>query len=320
MGNERARQKKLAKRKKNRAIAQKNARGPDLPTSIASLERAAMKWPIASAFIAGDLRDEGIASLLSALLVRDMPDGRVHVSVALVDRTCLGVKDGYSMRALEKSELKQMLDSLKTVHQGLEEVTPEFLRSVVFHAIDYAAALGFSPHPDFPAALFGPRPEVLLETPWCRAPKPIYISGPDDDVRAITAKLAARVGPDGYELVAGGGRSYDDRYDAELDDEEGDEEVDDEGEDGENAEAARMMDYIAPLLGADPSPERLEMALQLGGWFGSIALDGADAAARAIEKRATVHPEESERERFRQLARAMIVRHREKFPELHLKK
>jgi hypothetical protein len=65
---------------------------------------------------------------------------------------------------------------------------------VIFNAIDYAATLGFSPHRDFVAALVGPRPDTLLDTPLARPARPVFVPGPDDDVARIVRVLTAKVG------------------------------------------------------------------------------------------------------------------------------
>jgi hypothetical protein len=76
---------------------------------------------------------------------------------------------------------------------------------VVFHALDYARSLGFFPHEDFEVALFEPRPASLSETPLAKPARPIYISGPDDDVPMILDHLDRHVGPDNYQFLAGMG-------------------------------------------------------------------------------------------------------------------
>jgi hypothetical protein len=206
MANDRGRQKKLEKQKKKRTLARKQARdaAPVIPSAQASLIRAAVAWPIVAAHLGGHWRDAETPALVGALVTRKMPNGQLFVASALVDRTCLGVKDAYTMRPLSRAEHAQLLEQTAEVYEVLEEVPIEVLRSVVFHAVDYAASLGFAPHEDFPASLFGPRPEPLLDTPWSQPPKPFYLSGPNDDVAAIVAKLEARVGRDGYSFAADG--------------------------------------------------------------------------------------------------------------------
>jgi hypothetical protein len=66
--------------------------------------------------------------------------------------------------------------------------------AVIFHALDYAASLGFAPHRDFVVALVGTRPETLVDTPLARPERPIFVPGPDDDVARIVRVLTAKVG------------------------------------------------------------------------------------------------------------------------------
>lgn len=65
---------------------------------------------------------------------------------------------------------------------------------MIFHALDYAASLGFAPHRDFVATLVGTRPETLVDTPLARPERPIFVPGPDDDVARIVGVLTAKVG------------------------------------------------------------------------------------------------------------------------------
>ena len=78
---------------------------------------------------------------------------------------------------------------------------PLFAQSVVFHAVDYAAALGFEPHHELDEELFGPRPLELIQTPHCRLARPIYIAGPHDDVARVRATLDDAVGAGNYDFV-----------------------------------------------------------------------------------------------------------------------
>jgi hypothetical protein len=230
MANDRGRQKKLEKQKKKRALARKQARDavPVIPSAQASLIRAAAAWPIVGVHLGGHWRDASTPALVGALITRKMPNGQLFVASALVDRTCLGVKDAYAMRPLSRAEHAQLLEQTAEVYEVLEEVPIEVLRSVVFHAVDYAASLGFAPHEDFPASLFGPRPEPLLDTPWSNPPKPFYLSGPNDDVAAILAVLEARVGRDGFDVMVEGAPSFG----AAGDEDDG---GDDGGDDGDEA-------------------------------------------------------------------------------------
>jgi hypothetical protein len=84
--------------------------------------------------------------------------------------------------------------------------------------------------------LIGPRPEVLLETPWSRRERPLYISGPDDDVFRIVAQLRHATGGD-FEHASPFEPVPLDIPDAlDLLDGDGDVDVEEEGREGEGSE------------------------------------------------------------------------------------
>ena len=121
--------------------------------------------------------------------------------MALVDRTCLGIKDAFPGDKVTDDELQDLIADMGAVHGGMESCEPLIAQSVVYHALDYADRLGFAPDADFPESLFGPRPAELVETPWHAAAKPIYVRGPRDDVQAIVPQLVAMLGADGFTYV-----------------------------------------------------------------------------------------------------------------------
>jgi hypothetical protein len=98
-------------------------------------------------------------------------------------------------------ELDDFIETMGMPHGGMLSCEPLVAQSIVFHAIDYARSLGFEPHRDFQAALFGPRPAELLNTPWCVPERPIYVPGPHDNVFAITSKLTNALSADGFDYV-----------------------------------------------------------------------------------------------------------------------
>lgn len=93
------------------------------------------------------------------------------------------------------------------------------------HALPHGSFPLPQPHRDFPENIFGPRPTELLETPLCAVERPYYMSGPDDNVAQVLARLSAAVGPNGFEVTMGGDLSNFDMMDGddEMEDEEDDE-------------------------------------------------------------------------------------------------
>jgi len=202
MGNERRRQKKLERKRKKRLVAQKRARVSSVEAYDRALVRRAVNYPFGPCFVSAGWDVEDEPELVSLLITRRAPDGAMVAAMALVDRTCLGVKNGYA-RALDGPRaLAEMVEMIGRVHGGIEPCDLLFAQSILFHAIDYAAQFGFAPHRDFPLPLAGVRPAALLDTPWSRVERPFYMDGPDDDVARILARLDAVVGEGNYDFVS----------------------------------------------------------------------------------------------------------------------
>jgi hypothetical protein len=141
-------------------------------------------------------------SLVTVVLTRRLPSGQLLPLMALVDRTCLGLKNGIISPPIADWQLPALLQRIGGPYGGMEPCEPLVAQSVIFHAVDYARSLGFSPHPDLPLSLLGPRPEQLVDTPLCRPEQPIYVSGPDDNVPRILATLDRAVGRGNYRMLA----------------------------------------------------------------------------------------------------------------------
>jgi hypothetical protein len=198
-------QKQREKQKKKREAAKRKlpSRSGLLDTSPANLMRQAALLPWGPCFISRDWRDGDptLPTLVTVIVTRQAPGSIVVPAIALVDRTCLGVKNGFVAKPMLEKDLAPFLAQVGHAHQvGMEPCDPLLAQSVVFHAVDYARSLGFEPHADFPAPIFGPRPEALLDTPLARPERPVYYAGPDDPVDRIVAQLDARVGRGGFDL------------------------------------------------------------------------------------------------------------------------
>lgn len=204
MPNDRARQKKVQKRNQKRAVAK--SRRPSFSStggglSTASAAALAATAPPGKFYLpVGWQEIEAVPAIVTVATVRELPNGRTFLGSVVIDRTCLGIKDGFA-REIDPGHVERFLDQLAEMHGGLEEVDAATALSVVHHAIDDAAKLGFSAHADFPAPMF-PRPETLVATPYAGLARPIYVPGPYDDVRRIVAKLTAAKGEGGFDLGA----------------------------------------------------------------------------------------------------------------------
>jgi hypothetical protein len=210
MPSNRGRQKQLEKQKKRRESARKAVAVRPVVSLHDRILRMAAAWPNGPTFVSAGWNEEvSPPPLVTVVTTKLAPDGTVLPATALVDRTYLGVKNAFVAQPLLASELKGFLARVADAHGGIEEIDRATGLSIVHHAIDYARSLGFEPHPDFPASLFGPRPEPLLDTPFGKPERPLYISGPNDDFAAIAKALeqsGARISipPAGADLVETG--------------------------------------------------------------------------------------------------------------------
>ena len=163
------RQRKREKNKKKRELAKKKARAALVrrPDPEERLLRAAARSPFGPCYIsAGWKVEEGMPELVSVVVTRRLPDGDLVYGTALVDRTCLGIKNAFAGEKVTDNELQDFLEDIGAGHGGMESCEPLTAQSVVYHALDYAHRLGFAPDADFPELLFGPRPPELIDTPW----------------------------------------------------------------------------------------------------------------------------------------------------------
>jgi hypothetical protein len=204
MPSSHGKQKQAEKHKKKRELARwSTARAPALPSTAALLRQAA-QLPVGPTYISADWTRviPGMPMLVSIVVTRRAPGGIFLPGIALVDRTCLGVKNGFVAEPGAAPAVSALLARIGQVHTGgLVPCDLLVAQSVVYHAIDYARSLGFEPHPDFPEPMFGPRPAVLLDTLLAHPERPIYVSGPEDDVDRVLARLEAAVGPGSFDFV-----------------------------------------------------------------------------------------------------------------------
>jgi len=235
-------QKRQEKHKKRRELArrrdQDRAARLALPTNKTRLIQRASSFPHGPAFISPEWREssDAIPGLVSIVVTRRAPSGLLVPGLALVDRTCLGVKRGFVGRPATPLELMDFLNEMARGHgDDMEQCDLLVAQSVLYHALDFARSLGFAPDPDFPEPLFGPRPEALLDTPRARPSRPIYVPGPDDDELAIVAKLHRAVGDAFSYGMINQGRLID-WESLSLDDEEDGDGGGDEDDEGEASE------------------------------------------------------------------------------------
>lgn len=198
--DERKRQKGLMKkRQKDRSRYAKRAQSsPSLSENPAHIIRNARKLPIYECLINQGWRHAGLANIL---ISRRQPDGKIAFGAYLVDIFCLGLKNTFCNAGLT---LEQYRDLCKKVFRGdpFMECPLPLAHKIIYGGIDYAASLGFTLNRDFKWSRYileerGKFAE-LPEVEFGKDGKPLFISGPNDDVGPILEQLKRRVGPGNF--------------------------------------------------------------------------------------------------------------------------
>lgn len=213
------RQRKLQEKRKKRELAKKRSRleAARRPSEEQLWVLAGARAPLGPCFISAGWDDSAAPRLVSLVVTRVLDGGDLLPHVLLLDRTCLGVKNAMLLAPMTDDELDELVEQVGLPHGGMEECDALFAQSVTFHAVEYAAKLGFAPNSDFHEALLGPRPPELLATPWASLDRPLYVPGPDDNVALVVHQLQKAVGA-GFEL----GGLAEDSLEAPLDDDAAD--------------------------------------------------------------------------------------------------
>lgn len=222
-GNQNRRRKKIEAHKAKRKEKQRAIARVESPAKVVRMMQA-QAWPVLEAWIAGDLKKQGIANVYMA---RRGPHDQVAGAIFLVDVFCLGVKDVVVYLGPEWN-WKDRLQTQRERGQNLEKISPEAVRKLVEGAVQYARSLGIEPHRDYlnAAPIFGNLDAANCSTEFvfgCDG-KPRFITGPFDTaerVQKILNILESRVGKDKYDFVLmSGGFDDFDRFDEDDEEEE----------------------------------------------------------------------------------------------------
>jgi hypothetical protein len=155
-------------------------------------------WAAADPAAGTDLDSGGLAAVMIA---RQERASRATVCGFLVDVYCLGVKNAVGPLPMGSGAID---DYRRRFFSGFDEppvAAPLGLAQDLVHgAVTYARALGFEPHPDFAAAApYLGNPPAPTPIRFGREGKPLYVSGPYDDPRAIVQTLEANAGAGNYD-------------------------------------------------------------------------------------------------------------------------
>ena len=142
----------------------------------------------------------------SIILARGRPDAGMAASAFFVDLGCLGVKSAVAKPYLTPSEYAAMVRHMAR-DSSFVPCEPALALKIIETARSYAADLGFAPDPDYRVAvrLFGDVDPGSCDTDvTCgQDGKPLYVSGPHDDVPVILHRLEDKLGRDGFHFIVG---------------------------------------------------------------------------------------------------------------------
>ena len=146
--------------------------------------KAVSKYPIFECLIGSLWKQNGLASII---ITRINPKFSSHVTTShyLVDMFCLGVKDAFIKHKLSLTEYFAYKTIMIDSNEGVENISYENVRSIIFGGLHYAKSLGFPPHKDWHIAQHAIEPErsYINKFSFGKDGKPCYIQGPHDHKR-----------------------------------------------------------------------------------------------------------------------------------------
>jgi hypothetical protein len=151
-----------------------------------------------------DLGPDGPAGLALVLVARADRHDRVVICGWLVDMFCLGVKNTIGPEVMRGRDVPHFVRTYFMAFPAAGLRAPIALaEELVLGAVEFAAGLGLSPHPDFAQtrAHLGELTEDRAITFGCDG-RPLYVAGPHDDPIEIMRTLASSVGTDGFAVAA----------------------------------------------------------------------------------------------------------------------
>jgi len=201
------REQKRVRHEAKRKAKRKAARGQLSAHTRKAMLRASLAWPVLECWANETWQDT--AHLTQLLVVRQNPaTGEVYVGLFLVDRGCLGVKNAHTASFMSVQEFRRTM--LARLRQQIEFVQIDFnlVAKIVQVGLEYSAQFGFRPHRDFQEAsilLEDAHPDSVDVEITVGGPdgKPMFMSGPYDDVPRIMARLMRQLGSDGFTHLIG---------------------------------------------------------------------------------------------------------------------
>jgi hypothetical protein len=183
---------------------EKQARREVLRAGGVVLADSPANWPILECLISQEWRETN--NLCQILVARQNTSGKIGAAAFIVDLGCLGVKSAMSHRFMDSEGYDMILRSKLTSTDTLVPCSPDLALKVIQAGVAYAYNLGFKPDKDSKAAieyLHDANPDNIDEEipTGGKDGRPLFISGPYDNVERIIKTLDASVGQGNYQFI-----------------------------------------------------------------------------------------------------------------------
>ena len=215
--DERKRQKAIMKQRSKHKIATQHKAHQQVltPSTPKAILRQARNYPLYECLISDNWNKKEMSGLVEILLARQQPDGDICFGVYLIDIYCQGLKSTFANAGFSRSHYMNDVRN-KVIRAGKPVECPiELAHQMIYQSIEYAAQFGFEPDKDFALSQYLLAPRGELEEPYQltfgKDGKPLFISGPNDNVARILRQLDKTAGPGNYHYMAMiGGNPFDD--------------------------------------------------------------------------------------------------------------
>jgi hypothetical protein len=168
----------------------------------------AREYPLMGCWIMEGWKEGGLTPVVVA---RKQDEDKVIFGVFLVDYYCLGVKNAICNGDFSLNRFSRELPGL--LMEMPVPCDPGLAHALIYGSIDYARKYGFEPHQDYKLA------SMVLDPPGTHAyegelefgheGKPLFVSGPKDNIGQILAKLQRTAGDGNYHYLAVSGSPED---------------------------------------------------------------------------------------------------------------
>jgi hypothetical protein len=164
--------------------------------------RHADDYPVEACYLNADWKEQGLARIV---VTRSQENGKIMVGAFLVDTFCLGVKNAFCNEGLGRRRIDDQLLPGYYHNEEPTRVGINYVKEIIYGAVEYARSLGFEPHPDFELSrhVLGSEEIGTTRNLTFGGPegKPLYVAGSDDDAGATLRKLRKKLGENGFNFI-----------------------------------------------------------------------------------------------------------------------